>query len=806
MMMSMRCTIYILRRVRIMNKFRLSKISLNNYKLFEKREIDFANANLVVLDGPNGYGKTSIFEAIEYLLTGDIKRAAQCPEVSGSLKYNTYFLAKDNAKNVIVSGEFVSEQGFLKIERCIYVKDISGIQNNPKNLKSVTQTKIWFENKVIYDDSAIGADEIIEKYLGNTLLEYYDSFYYVSQEDRLKFLMASEPKRMEQISSLFNIDDEISEYTKYTSFRKKLSQKIKMLQKENKEERKAYEEYKHDVQENDTNKREYKDIFIGNEKKPYWNERVVKIKEKEKLNDILLELKRVSILSRNVELFQISLDNMKFDSYVKNVEQLKIMLILNVLRKDIDNKKKQYNVFNYLSSLPVKDGSEEINVEGIDYKELNDNLGINVEIDTIVQLQKEILQSRKKQSTYNESLERLQNARENLTKSLNQWRTDGGEELGGTVCPYCGYKYDAEIEYESAVTEVAKTLEECSDSELDKIKQNIGELQREYNEKFKDSINEFLNQHIYMRNDIIKSIITDPPIFAEEYNKFIALLQKQKIDLEEYNVELVDENDWEVKAQQLVKLIQKNCIKPLSDEYIQIQNENSFFYVFESIFDGKIENIAYISDEDENEKRLYLEEQYQLQEHEKLKNMEECLLQKEKVAQELEEMKNKIEGVIKIYKDEIGKYQKKIIGEIQIPLYIYSGRVLQYYQGGLGIFVKYDTKGEKLDAIRLLSSNQSDHDILYTLSSGQLTGIIISLTLTLNKIYGTENFSCILIDDPVQTMDDLNIASLVELLRNEFKDYQMIMSTHEEDFSRFIRYKYEKYNLVTKRHKLNEMS
>ena len=48
-----------------MNKFRLSKISLNNYKLFEKREIDFANANLVVLDGPNGYGKTSIFEAIE---------------------------------------------------------------------------------------------------------------------------------------------------------------------------------------------------------------------------------------------------------------------------------------------------------------------------------------------------------------------------------------------------------------------------------------------------------------------------------------------------------------------------------------------------------------------------------------------------------------------------------------------------------------------------------------------------------------------------------------------------------------------
>ena len=78
-----------------------------------------------------------------------------------------------------------------------------------------------------------------------------------------------------------------------------------------------------------------------------------------------------------------------------------------------------------------------------------------------------------------------------------------------------------------------------------------------------------------------------------------------------------------------------------------------------------------------------------------------------------------------------------------------------------------------------------------------------SCTLTLNKIYGAEKFSCLLIDDPVQTMDDLNVASLVELMRSEFKEYQMIVSTHEEDFSRFIRYKYEKYNLKAKRLHLN---
>ena len=56
-------------------------------------------------------------------------------------------------------------------------------------------------------------------------------------------------------------------------------------------------------------------------------------------------------------------------------------------------------------------------------------------------------------------------------------------------------------------------------------------------------------------------------------------------------------------------------------------------------------------------------------------------------------------------------------------------------------------------------------------------------------------FKCIFIDDPVQTMDELNIASFVELMRNEFMDRQIILSTHEDSFSRYVRYKYSKYGL-----------
>lgn len=786
-----------------MSKFRLSKIYLENYKLFEKKSIDFEAANLVVLDGPNGYGKTSVFEAIEYLLTGNIKRVEECPEVSGKLSYNTHFLAKDNQKMVMVSGELIAEKNVLKIERIIDVRNILGVENNPKNLKNVTQTIIWLDEKIVYSGKAEASDDVIKQYLGNNLLGYYDKFYYISQEDRLKFLMTTETKRMEQISSLFNIDNEISEYTKYNNFKNKLLRKVNKLNKENKAERKDYESYKEKIEKSEIDKREYRDIFEKCEKKPYWNEKVVRIKEKEKLEEILTELGNVSKLSRNIDDFQTSLINSQFDSYIKNQESLKKLLVFSSLYKDMEKKQNEYKSFVFLKSLPVKTDSEEIDIEKLKYDELRENLGIDAEIDSILQLQSEISKARKNQNTYNKSLEKLQSSRDNLNKSLLQWRKDGGVGIGENVCPYCGTDFKVKEEYEGAVEGVAKTLEECSDIETEKIKGYLSDLQKEYDEKFKSAIIEFISQNAYMNNELVNNIMDNVSVIIPEYMIFSSFLQKQEFDLDKYDMPLKSEADWEGVVQSFAKAVDDIYIRPLSDDYILMQKESCFFEIFKSIFDSKIENISYISEEVENKKRLYLEEQYQLQEHEKLKDMERTLLQKEKVTKELEDMKNKVDEVITIYKDKIGEYQKKIIGEIQIPLYIYSGRILQYYQGGLGIFIKYDTKGEKLDSIRLLASKQFDHDVLYTLSSGQLTGVIIALTLTLNKIYGNDNFSCILIDDPVQTMDDLNIASLVELLRNEFKEYQMIVSTHEEDFSRYIRYKYEKYNLIAKRYLLN---
>ena len=45
-------------------------------------------------------------------------------------------------------------------------------------------------------------------------------------------------------------------------------------------------------------------------------------------------------------------------------------------------------------------------------------------------------------------------------------------------------------------------------------------------------------------------------------------------------------------------------------------------------------------------------------------------------------------------------------------------------------------------------------------------------------------------------MDDINIASLIEVMRNDFSNKQIILSTHEADKENYILYKFLKYNLI----------
>ena len=79
------------------------------------------------------------------------------------------------------------------------------------------------------------------------------------------------------------------------------------------------------------------------------------------------------------------------------------------------------------------------------------------------------------------------------------------------------------------------------------------------------------------------------------------------------------------------------------------------------------------------------------------------------------------------------------------------------------------------------------------MSSGQLSKLSIAFTLALNHKYAQNNL--LLIDDPVQTMDEINMSVFIDLLRYEFVNRQIFISTHEDHTSPYFRYKFSKAGL-----------
>ena len=123
----------------------LKRIYMENYKLFDKRTVEFSDA-LTVFGGPNGYGKTSTFDAVELLITGDISRVYNNEAISAKLGYEEQFLAKDQSRDVVIKGEFLStdsEESLVIIRQIPVIKKRSGTKKkdlNPKSIRGTVKT------------------------------------------------------------------------------------------------------------------------------------------------------------------------------------------------------------------------------------------------------------------------------------------------------------------------------------------------------------------------------------------------------------------------------------------------------------------------------------------------------------------------------------------------------------------------------------------------------------------------------------------------------------------------------------------
>ncbi|MCR1971912.1 AAA family ATPase [Clostridium cochlearium] len=774
-------------------EYYISKIYLKNFKCIGNENgiiIDFKiNNGLIALSGPNGFGKTTIFDAIQISFCDDIDRIICINTKSKNIKDNIYIYK--NRELAIVGLELRNKEDknvitLVKIIR----KSASNNENNRKESiesyysnESINIDKI---NKEVYGEKIDNLSEFLEKKLGLNN-NYYNSFYYISQDNEANCLKQGLSYRKDIFNALMKIETQVNVENRISDI---LNEKKPMNIKEEIKNRKL--ELKNKIKSlnfKEKEKIEHEDyIMVFNEDDGVeWDGIEFSIKDSEPVT----EIENIVNLIKNYEVFKIRNNNKLVSKYSNEDILNKIIDIVKYtdydnmisLEKNISKKVEDLRTYKKIFDAKEKIKKYEFDKEEMDQTiiYLNNQLKLELGIEKIKKQIKNVVLENERLSNNKNNLKKL---KENIIE-LNTIFLKSTKEEEQNICPVCKTNFSNSQELQFKIKKNIEELEnqisfknKDDEENLKKVFKNIIEKSEEYLKENKinidvndiDNVIEKLLQYNTKQNikDVIKWFIDNKIL-----KKIVSKCKKNQID-------------------ELKMIIQEKIVEE-PQEYTEEQYMNDM-KIYEK-YKNKLEFNSEFLDK-LNKKMRYFK--YKLYELDCKTNIE---INKDlKTLFKLTKLQCKLERIKKEYTAIVKNFKKQIIKNIEIPLYIYTGKIIQTYQGGLGVFIKEDKNTNNI--VFTPNPNETEHDIVNTFSSGQLAAFSIAFLLVVNQLYIIKQkdkciLKTILIDDPVQTMDDVNIASLVEVLRNQFSNYQIIMSTHESDKVNYIRYKFEKFGIKT---------
>ncbi|MGL5417596.1 MAG: AAA family ATPase [Clostridium sp.] len=766
----------------------INRVYIENFKFINNADIFFEKSNLVVLDGPNGYGKTTIFDIIELAITGRIGRI-DLNQTDAKAGCQDILYLKEQNKNAIVKVEFISDTEKFTIVKIIdSTKNYGRIAKKSNNWDVFNTYLINDFNQVYEENNKVEQNEIFKKFKDYDIERYYDLLYYVKQEDSTSFLKRSEKERVEVLSKLFDTKQEEEELNKIQKFQRKIKEYIEKLEGNKKAEIKVSEK----IRSEDSN---YKRILAKKEFE--WDRENIVIKsesQKEYLKEQVLEIK---IFIKNFSSFLSKLRNEKIDFLLNNQDMVKSYIICKFFYDEYGIIEKKYKDMKFI--LESKKLFENITIENMKKVKCNKLFGIldineeRFSEEKYKELLEELNRLKSNENNLAKAIRELNSSRSSLYKDSKRiFQIEKSATVNSTKCILCGSEYLNE-----------NILSEKVDSYTSSLNAILDESQKATS----DSINTILdlvskNMIVYIDKYIEKEEMIDEKFYNQlkgyisKYKEHMGInnyIKEFNINLDEYiNKEYREFNNINEISDKIHEYL-KSQKENITIEYQRLEEKIKFKTIYEEVFDNISGNIKNIEMKDLEEKYRYIEYKYYiylLNEQEEIKKYNADIDIKIKKLDEI--YKNEIKESIDVYKKYISKHRSDIVKEIEIPFYIYTGKIIQDYQRGLGIFIK---EYEEFKNLKFVSNANSDHDAINCLSSGQLSALVISFTLALNKVYGKKKLGFILIDDPLQSMDDINMISFMELMRNEFIGKQIVMSTHEDEISLFMRYKFAINNL-----------
>lgn len=459
------------------------------------------------------------------------------------------------------------------------------------------------------------------------------------------------------------------------------------------------------------------------------------ISSKESLDQTLHILEGIRETILNQEYLRGDLKNNKYKTFLNDEmleTQLKAYIIMNIIQDDIDKYKENKKKFLFLKNEATKVKTfDYINIE---YQQLGKFVNKEDDCAQLIQKVSEYRSIEKNVQETQKSISELIRIRGQLLEI-----SEGEDFLADGKCPYCGYDWkEKEV--------LSKNIEKTT-NDVNALLGTAGKQMKEIGDVIRET---FLKNVWSDMESIISDLEGDVLLGAflefdendivEKYKYVDNFLNNNLLDIvisEEFSI-----NNMEKDIQQIQNVI-RELIHVLPEEYYQKKNEYQFASILKEYF-LSIDDVAEIKEADISEKEEFLKYKFILQEKEKTKKIQ--LLERKKKCIETE-INKKLNQYMKDWKASIDKYQGNIISQIEIPFYIYSARILQSYQGGQGILIRDKDGKEELNSIRFTTPHD-EHDVLYTMSSGQLSGILLAFSLALHKIFVNEGLNVMLIDDP----------------------------------------------------------
>jgi exonuclease SbcC len=755
-----------------MSKWKLRKLEINSFKVFEEFSESFDN-DLTVLDGPNGFGKTSVFDALQLLLCGEIPRIIA---LYNSLKGNK---KKHYERNLYWNNK---SQSSIKIKAEFYCSDETICLMKMANLKELTDKKnhqpLNFNIFKLYELSSF--DELesanliedeqsyIKNVFGPDFLSNFSVLNYISQDNNSVIVPDTNNKtsRFDQISHLIKLDEVNEKLVGLRDLESSRKKRIKALEGDISIVNGHIDTLTLAIKK-DSPQVDYKRISTSITI-PQWDKEAPVIStKKEDYEELLKEVALLDNAKVQVDEIELRLNNNQYNELVAKPEFTLAIYLGNHFSKHDELVKEKSTIDSYKSQIKLLKTSEEtVTLKQLDKLTLVFN-------DLITKIKIKISERIKLKSTTDGHIAKLTEI-DQLRLSIIEKQQEHEVE-----CLLCGFDY---------------TTNQLLIDALELKSKSIIEVIERHDKSYKvclDALKSLLKAEGEKLTTQLKLL---------ELNFNLSLLEElEENKLKKSNIELITQklttygislpleysSDDQIKEQRLKDIkVKVLSLRKIESDSLQSGVMGFFNECFKAINELKSINIT-----DVQNKSLYINSQYNLKINSELSSQKLIVKAHEKAKNNLNKLGSKLTKLIETTNRVKNTYSSETIGQVESLFHIYSGRLIQNYQRGLGLFIDTEESStNKTKNLHFFTADGSSYDAVLSMSSGQVAALTLAFFLSLNRKYAQTAF--ILIDDPTQSMDEINIASLSDLLRVELRDRQVIISTHEQEVSDYLRYRY----------------